>query len=79
MMRSIQLHAFIMLPKSLVRKCCNQFVLIILEFRFNDIERAKNNSKSDQILTIFPLPLRPILIAGKIRKKNLCHGPSPGI
>ena len=32
--------------------------------------RAKNNSKSHQILTIYPLPLRPILTAGIIRKKN---------
>lgn len=66
---SIQLHAFIILPKSLVRKCCNQFVLIILEFRFIRIDRAKNNSKSDQIFRIYPLPLRPILTVGKIRKK----------
>jgi uncharacterized metal-binding protein YceD (DUF177 family) len=52
-----------------VRKCCNQFVLIILEFRFTGLGRAKNNSKSDQIFRIYPLPLRPILIVGKIRKK----------
>jgi len=69
-MRRIQLHAFIILPKSLVIKCCNQLILIILEFRFADDNRAKNNSKSHQILTIYPLPLRPILTAGIIRKKN---------
>jgi hypothetical protein len=75
---SIQLHALIILPKSLVRKCCNQFVLIILEIRLTGIDRAKNNSKSDQIFRIYPLPLRPILIVGKIRKKIFVPWPIAG-
>lgn len=70
-MRSIQLHAFIILPKSLVIKCCNQLILIILEFRFVGDNRAKNNSKSRQILPIYPLPLRPILTAGMNQEKKL--------
>jgi hypothetical protein len=47
MMRRIQLQAFISRPKTLVRKCCNQLVLIFLEFRRAGYDWAKNNSKSD--------------------------------
>jgi uncharacterized metal-binding protein YceD (DUF177 family) len=69
-MRSIQLHAFIIRPKSFVINCCNQLVLTILEFRVARDAGAKNNSKSHQNFRIYPLPLRPILIAGINRKKN---------
>src|SRR5258705_12298495 len=74
MMTSIQLQAFIIPPKGFVRKCCNQLVLTILDFRLTGNDRAKNNSKSDQILTFFPLPLRPILIAGINREKDCVRG-----